>query len=159
MIFKFFCSSIAFLLINAALGQNIKKEKMNQLHFMVGEWIGTSKLFENGEVNKQGAAFQKIRYDLDSTIIIIDLNTEMLQLHTIIHYDEKDQTDYYQPFSKNGARKLPAMYHNEQFIVNSNNTKRFIFGRTKDGGFREYGEELIDGKWVKYFEDTFRNSE
>jgi hypothetical protein len=36
-------------------------------------------------------------------------------------------------------------------------TKRFIFGLNVEGEFVEYGENLENGKWVKYFEDTFKN--
>jgi len=132
---------------------------MEQLHFLVGEWIGTSKVYENGVVTKQVAAYEEIKYDLDKSILVIQLNSELLQLHTIIYYDEKDKTYYYNPFSKKGARKLPATFKNGQLVVASSDTKRFIFTSASDGGFREYGEQLIDGKWVKYFEDTFKNTQ
>ncbi|WP_162555870.1 hypothetical protein [Reichenbachiella versicolor] len=132
---------------------------MEQLNFMVGEWIGTSKVYEDGIVSRQGSAYQKISYDLDKSILVIELNTELLQLHTIIYYDEKDSKYYYYPFSKRGVSKYTAEYKNGQLIVWSNETNRFTFSRTSDGGFREYGEQLIDGKWTKYFEDTFKNSQ
>ncbi|MBW1296273.1 hypothetical protein [Aquimarina litoralis] len=132
---------------------------MELLNFMVGEWIGTSKVYENGKLSKQGSAYEKITYDLDKNILVIELNTEFLQLHTIIYYDDKDNTYYYYPFSKRGVSRYPAIFTNGQFIVNSNQTNRFIFSKTSDGGFREYGERLVDGKWIKYFEDTFKNTQ
>ena len=159
MISKYFYTLAFLLLANAVFGQNEKQQKMELLNFMVGEWIGTSKVYESGVVSKQGSAYQKISYDLDKNILVIELNTELLQLHTIIYYDEKDNTYYYYPFSKRGVSRYPAEYKNGQLIVRSNETNRFIFGRTSDGGFREYGERLIDGKWTKYFEDTFKNSQ
>ena len=36
-----------------------KQEKMEQLSFLVGEWIGTTQVFENGVVVKEGAALRK----------------------------------------------------------------------------------------------------
>ncbi|WP_435622466.1 hypothetical protein [Flagellimonas sp.] len=132
---------------------------MQLLNFMIGEWIGTSKIYENGVVTQEGSAYEKISYDLDKNILVIELNTEMLQLHTIIYYDEKDSTYYYYPFSKRGVNRYPAEFKNGQLIVNSNDTRRFIFRSTSDGGFQEYGEQFIDGKWTKYFEDTFINSQ
>ena len=159
MISKYFYTLAFLLLANAVFAQNEKQQKMELLNFMVGEWIGTSKVYESGVVSKQGSAYQKISYDLDKNILVIELNTELLQLHTIIYYDEKDNTYYYYPFSKRGVSRYPAEYKNGQLIVRSNETNRFIFGRTSDGGFREYGERLIDGKWTKYFEDTFKNSQ
>ena len=132
---------------------------MELLGFMVGEWIGISKVYENSVVSKQGSAYQKISYGLEKSILIIELNTEFLQLHTIIYYDEKDGKYYYYPFSKRGVARYPAEYKNGQLIVWSNEKNRFTFSRTPDGGFREYGEQIIDGKWIKYFEDTFKNSQ
>ncbi len=147
------------VLSNFAFSQSIKQEKMQQLSYMTGDWIGTSKVYESGVVTKEVAAFEKISYDLDKTILVIQLKSESLQLHTIIYYDEKDQTFYYNPFSKNGARKLPAEFKDRQFIVHASDKKRFIFASMQDGGFKEYGEKLVDGKWMIYFEDVFRNVE
>lgn len=150
---------VFFLLTNSIFSQNEKQEKMELLNFMVGEWIGTSKVYKDGVISKQGSAYQKISYDLDKSILVIELNTEFLQLHTIIHYNENDEKYYYYPFSKRGVAKYPAEYKNDQLIVWSTEKNRFIFSRTPDGGFREHGERLIDGKWIKYFEDTFKNSQ
>ncbi|NER12037.1 hypothetical protein GWK08_01165 [Leptobacterium flavescens] len=130
---------------------------MEKLNFMIGNWVGTSTVYDKGEVSKQVPAYQKISYDLNKSIVVIELHSELLQLHTIIYYDEKDKTYYYNPFSERGVRKLPAEYKDGQFIVNSSDTNRFIFGRTSENGFREYGERLVDGKWVKYFEDNFKD--
>ncbi|MCK8521542.1 hypothetical protein M0D21_08180 [Aquimarina sp. D1M17] len=146
------------LLGNSVFGQNIKKEKMELLSFMTGEWIGTTKLYEEGVITKQGSAYQKITYDLDKNILVIELNTEFLQLHTIIYYDEKDSTYYYYPFSKRGVAKYPAAYKNGQFIVSSSEKNRFVFSKTADGGFQEYGERLVNGKWTRYFQDDFKNT-
>lgn len=144
---------------NLAFAQSVKKEKMQQLSFLVGEWVGTSRSFDdNGNLKSEGPAFERISYDLDQHILVVELNSETLQLHTIIYYDEDDQTYYYNPFSKRGARKLPAELVDGKFVVNSSDERRFIFESHEENKFREYGEKLIDGKWVKYFEDTFGNT-
>lgn len=146
-------------LYNSAFAQNLKQEKMEQLGFLVGEWIGTSKIYENGLLTRQGAAYEHISYDLDKSILVIELNTEFLQLHTIINYDEEDQKYYYHRFSKEGAARYPAEYKDGQLIVWKDEKTRFFFGSTPEGGFQEYGEQFINGEWTKTFEDTFRNTQ
>ena len=87
---KYFYFIVFFFLYHPVFAQNLKQEKMEQLSFMIGEWVGTSKIYENGVVARQGSAYENISYDLDKSILVIELNTEFLQLHTIIYYDEKD---------------------------------------------------------------------
>lgn len=142
--------------VQIAFGQSEKQEKMEQLSFMVGEWIGTSTIYENGTVSKAVPAFQRISYGLNKSIIVIELHTELLQLHTIIRYAEHDGTYYYYPFSERGTNRYPAEYKDGQLTVWSSETNRFIFGNPSEGSFREYGERLVEGKWVKYFEDNFK---
>ena len=152
--------SFVMILLNTSLfSQELKREKMEQLSFLVGEWIGTSKVFENGVLAKEGSAYEKISYDLDRSILVIELNTEFLQLHTIILYDELDQKYYYHRFSKEGAARYSAEYKDGQLIVWRDESTRFIFRSIPDGGFQEYGEQLIDGKWIRTFEDTFVNTQ
>jgi len=151
--------SILLFLSGPAFAQSQKHEKMEQLSFLVGEWVGTTKVFDKGVVSREGAAYEKISYDLGRSILVIELNTEFLQLRTIITYDEKDQTYYYHRFSKGGAAVYPATYQDGQLIVRKDEQTRFFFGSTPTGGFREYGEKLIEGKWVMYFEDTFKNTQ
>lgn len=148
---------VLFLISHLSLAQktSTKQQKMEQLSFMTGEWVGTSTLYENGAVSKQVPAFQHIAYDLNKSILVIKLNSELLKLHTIIYYNEQENTYYYHPFSENGARKLPAEYKDERFVVHANEHKRFVFERTGTNSFREYGEKQVDGVWIKYFEDQF----
>ena len=155
---KYFYFIALVFLSNSVFAQNLKQEKMEQLNFLVGEWVGTSKVYENGVVTKQGAAYENIHYDLDKSILVIELNTEFLQLHTIIYYDDQDQKYYYHRFSNKGAARYPAEYKDGQLIVWKDEKTRFFFGRTGEGGFKEYGEELINGEWTKLFEDTFINT-
>jgi hypothetical protein len=131
---------------------------MEQLSFLVGEWIGTSKIYENGVVTRQCAAYENIAYDLNKSILVIELNTEFLQLRTIINYDEKDQKYYYHRFSKDGAAVYPAEFRDGQLIVWKDEKTRFFFTGTPNGDFMEYGEQLVNGKWVKTFEDSFINT-
>lgn len=159
---KFSPVSIGLILITFLLTSGVvlgQHEKMDQLNFMVGEWIGTTKSYENGKITQEGSAFQRIRYDLEKSILVIELNTEFLLLHTIIYYDAKDETYYYYPFSKNGVARYPATFSNGKLVVQPTATRRFTFSRTTNGGFREHGEKLVDGEWSTYFEDTFTNSE
>ena len=156
---KYFYFIIPILLSSSVFAQNLKQEKMEQLNFMIGEWVGISKVYENGVVSKQGSAYENISYDLDKSILVIELNTEFLQLHTIINYNEKDQKYYYHRFSKEGAARYSAEYKDGQLIVWRDEKTRFFFGRTSEGGFQEYGEQLINGEWIKIFEDTFMNTE
>ena len=152
---------ILFLLISfsKASAQELKQEKMQQLSFLVGEWIGTTKVIEDGVVTKQGAAYENISYDLNGNILVIELNTEFLQLHTIVTYHVEDQKYYYHRFSKDGAAVYPAEFKDGQLVVWRDQNTRFFFGSTPDGGFREYGERLVDGEWVLFFEDTFKNTQ
>lgn len=156
---KYWYLFIFLLKIDSLVGQSLKKEKMEHLSFMVGEWIGTSSVYKNGKITQQAPAFEKISYDLNRSIIVIELNSERLKLHTIIQFNEEDDTYYYSAFYENGGRRLTATFTNGQFVVKANESKRFIFEKNGENGFREYGEELIDGKWVKYFEDNFTNTQ
>lgn len=157
--FKLISLSVLLLICGSIHGQSLKQEKMKQLSFLVGEWVGTSSSFENGVKTSEVPAFEKISYDLDKHILVVELNSTSLQLHTIIYYDEVDSTYYYNPFSKRGARKLPAEFSNGQLIVSSGSDTRFIFHCPTKDQFQEYGERRINGEWVKYFEDNFKNVE
>lgn len=138
--------------------QSIEKQKMQQLNFMIGEWVGTSVSIENGIEVKSVPAYQKITYQLDSHIIVIDLHSSTLQLHTVIRYSQEDSNYIYQPFSKNGTKPLPAFLTNGKLVVESNATTRYVFGKYGENGFREYGEKQLNGEWTRYFEDTFENT-
>ena len=145
-----------FMLAFGTVGQTIEGNKMDQLDFMIGEWIGTSTVYEDGAISKKGSAYQKISYDLNRSIIVIELSSEFLQLHTIIRYDEQDETYYYYPFSERGTNRYRAEYEDEKLTVWSSESNRFIFSKPSEITFREYGERLVDGQWVKYFEDNFQ---
>ena len=144
---------------HSLFAQSSQQPQMEKLNFLIGEWVGTSKIFKDGQIIKEGAANEKISYDLDGSTLIIELNTEFLQLHTVIQYNEIDQKYYYNRFSKDGAAVYPAEYVDGQLIVWKDDTTRFFFTSTADGDFIEYGESLIDGVWIKTFEDSFTNTQ
>ncbi len=145
---------ILFIAASSMYSQSEEKQKMNDLSFMVGDWVGISKSFSK-KGTKTVTAHEEISYSLDKHIITIDLKSESLQLHTIIYYDSKEMTYYYCPYSKRGMGKYAGKFEEGKFIVHFNPTNRLIFKRTAKGEFQEYGEQLKDGVWTKYFEDTF----
>ncbi len=147
---------ITLLYTTTMTAQSIKQEKMNDLAYMVGEWVGTASTFKDGKLETEIPAYQSIKYAVNKSIITIDLHSEALQLHTVIYYDEKDETYYYNPYYENGRSQSPAKFIDGKLIVSPNDENRYIFQKTKEG-FREHGEKLIDGEWVKYFEDNFKD--
>ena len=62
-------------------------------------------------------------------------------------------------FSKKGVARYPAEFKNGKLIVWRDENTRFFFGSTTEGDFQEYGEQMINGKWTKTFEDTFKNTQ
>jgi len=150
--FSLFVILISF---QSLFSQNTEQEQMAKLEFMIGNWVGVSKGFEGDKVIREEPAYEKITYKVDRHIITIDLHSESLKLHTVLFFDENENHFYYNPFYKNGAGKYKAYLENGVLVVKPTAQKRFIFRPTQDGGFQEYGEKLIDGEWVKYFEDTF----
>ena len=151
-----FFSFLNLFYFSHAIAQTVEQQQIKQLAFLTGKWNGTSKSYEKEKIVREVAATEEIQFKLDSCIITIDLRSESLQLHTVINYSKKDKTYYYHPFYQTGNAKYPAKLVNNQLIVQASPSKRFIFHRLEGGRFQEYGEELIDGEWVKYFEDTFK---
>ena len=156
---KLLCVGVLFCLLNTVCAQTVQQEKMKQLNYLVGEWVGTTKIYKDGVVDKEGAAYERISYDLDNSILVIELNTAFLQLHTVVTYDVDDKMYHYNRFSKDGSAVYPAKYEDGKLIVMRDEKTRFFFTSTTDGGFQEYGEKLIDGEWVRTFEDTFVNTQ
>lgn len=147
--------TFASIISLSAIGQVVKRQKMTDLSYMTGEWVGMSKSIKANETTIV-PAYESIKYGLDSNILIVDLKSETLVLHTIISYSEKDSIYYYQPFSKTGTGKYPASFDGKKLVITPHETVRYIFTLTEDGNFMEYGEKQIEGEWKKYFEDTFK---
>lgn len=152
------CLVIILFAVNSAVGQTSRQEKMEKLNFMIGEWVGISTTYQNDTIAKQVPAFEKISYRLDKNLITIDLQSEILQLHTVIYYDDKDEKYYYNSYYKDGTGKYDAEYKDGKLIVWPNKNKKFIFHLTPNGNFQEYGEKFENGEWIKYFEDNFKKS-
>ncbi len=138
--------------------QSTKHPEMAKLSYLVGEWVGESTLFKGEKISSKEPAFEEISYDLNGAILVINLNTESLKLHTIINYSQTDSCYYYTPFSEQGSRRLKANLNDQKLTVHASKTKRFIFESNGDNGFREYGEVNTNGKWTLYFEDKFVNT-
>lgn len=157
--FKTYC--IIFLMVVAlpSYSQTIQQEKMQQLSFMIGNWEGVSTSYKNDTIASQIPASTQISYKLDKSIITLDLQSESLQLHTVFYYDEKTNSYSYNPFYKSGAASYTAEFKDGKFIVSPSATKRFVFTSSPEGNFIEYGENLVDGVWVKYFLDVFKRVE
>ena len=158
-IIKYLALIVLFIFNKNTSAQSMKQEKMDHLNYLVGEWVGTTTIYKNGKVSQTGAAYEKISYDLGGSILVIQLNTEFLQLRTIITYHEEDEKYYYHRFSKDGAAIYPAEYVDGQLVVWRDDQTRFIFRSTPEGGFQEYGEQWKGGEWIKTFEDNFINTQ
>lgn len=137
--------------------QSEEKKAMAKLSFMVGDWKGEGKSFStNGETISQ--VKEQVRYDLDGEILVLRVRNSRdgettLKLHTIIYYNKEDGYYYYNAFRKSGARPFKGKVENGKFVCSINGNYRLTFQKTEEGAFNEYGERLIDGKWVKNFED------
>jgi len=143
----------------SVMGQTQEQNNMEQLNFMIGEWIGVSSIMDNDTILKQGPIFEKIEYKLDKNLITIDLNSSMLQLHTVIYYDVDDKKYYYCPYSKGKAGgKYPGEFKDEKFIVWFNENYKLVFQLTPEGDFIEYGEKFKNGLWVKNFKDVLKKA-
>ena len=145
-------SSFSLLNGNQIFAQTTSAKKMAQLSFMVGDWEGISKSFQE-DGTKEVMAHELVQYKVDGHLITIDLESESLKLHTVIYYDEKDKTYYYCPFYKSGSGKYKGELENGAFRVWFSKERRLLFTKTSEGAFHEYGERLQEGNWVTYFED------
>lgn len=147
------------LLLVSIFGRAQEQNQMEQLNFMIGDWIGTSTVFSKDTISRQGPAFEKIQYKLDRSIITIDLNSSMLQLHTVIYFDSTDNVFYYCPYSKgNNGGKYQGRFEDGRFIVLMSENYRLIFQKTQDEEFIEYGESLKNGIWTKSFKDVLKKA-
>lgn len=158
MVYHRFFAAVVFTLAThitaIAAPQTTQQQKMQALSFMVGDWVGISKSVAETETSTV-PAYQKIQFKVDSSILTIDLLSESLLIHTVIYYDEKAETYYYNPYYRTGAAKYRGEIKDGKFWVHASDTRRFIFQRLANGRLREQGEKLVDGTWQTYFEDTF----
>lgn len=136
--------------------QNEEKEALTKLSFMIGNWKGTS-ISYNQTSKKSVEVTEEVRYIMDGNLLVLNVKSPWIALHTIISYDVTNKNYYYHPFSKKGLRdKYKGTFENGVFRVYFNNKKRLTFTTTPKGEFHEFGEELKDHKWQKYFEDILQ---
>ncbi|WP_109301187.1 hypothetical protein [Aquimarina sp. AU474] len=152
IVITFFVSLLPWV---SLLAQQTEKEAMAKLSFMVGNWKGPSTSFKNDTQNSV-TVLEEVKYIMDGNLLVLNLNSPNLQLHTVINYSIKDSTYYYQPFSKKGAGKYKGKIESNQFIVYFNDQRRLVFEKTKNAEFHEYGEKLVNNRWEKYFEDILK---
>lgn len=150
---------IAFLfIINQTLsGQSIEKEAMSKLSFMIGNWKGSGTSFPEKEGSKYDV-LSKVTYDLDGELLVLRHRsfreaTAVLSLHTVIYYNKEDQYYYYNAYTKRGSRPFKGKITNDKLVLYLGENYRLIFQKTEEGKFNEYGEKLVDNKWIKNFED------
>jgi len=146
-----------FLTAQVISGQSIEHKEMAKLSFMIGDWKGTGVSFPQNKAGNN-TVFSKVRYDLDGELLVLKLrsyrnDTLTLSLHTIIYYNKEDKHYHYRAYTKRGARPFKGKIVDGKFICYLRDDYRLTFQRTKKGEFNEYGEKLVDGKWVKNFED------
>ena len=139
--------------------QKEEKEPMSKLAFMTGNWQGTSTSYKDDGTSASVKAQEHIQYIMDSTLITLDLNSPSLRLHTVIRYDYKEKTYYYNPFTKSSQGSYKGFYEDGKFMVYFSETRRLTFTLTDKGQFHEYGEKLVNDKWTKYFEDILDRKE
>ncbi len=147
---------LCFLITAFSLQAQTEKEALSKLSFMIGNWKGTSFSFsEKG--TKSTEVTEDIDYKMNGCLVILDVKSPWIELHTIISYSVKDQCYYYHPFSKKGLRdKYKSNFEDNVFRVYFSKERRLTFTLTKEGYFHEFGENLKDGKWKKYFEDILK---
>ena len=135
---KYLYVTVLIFLYNLISAQNIKQEKMEQLNFLIGEWVGTTKVYKNGVVTKEGSAYENISYDLDKSILVIELNNYYSIFSMFLRYDKKTantkkrdrETIIKQKNAKTFKRCVMFYYNNkkneqQRFMdLNSNQIKR-----------------------------------
>ncbi|CAM1345529.1 hypothetical protein [Tenacibaculum amylolyticum] len=149
---------ISFFLISALISAQEEKEALQKLSFMIGNWQGTSTSFSNN-TQKSVSVSENVRYILNGNLITLDVKSPWIELHTIISFNKKEQSYYYHPFSKTGVKAgYKGTYKDGVFRVYFNPGRRLTFTQTTKGEFHEYGEQLKNGVWEKYFEDILQSS-
>lgn len=144
-----------FIFLNLLHSQE-EKVALQKLSFMVGHWKGTSTSFSKN-IKKTVEVTEKVQYILSGNLLSLDVKSPWIELHTVISYNKKEQTYYYHPFSKTGVKAgYKGTYKNGAFYVYFNPERRLTFTLTPEGYFHEFGEQLKNGKWIKYFEDILR---
>ncbi|WP_299624421.1 hypothetical protein [uncultured Tenacibaculum sp.] len=140
-------------LVLSIYGQQTEKEALKKLSFLIGDWKGISTSYGKDGTSKVPVQ-ENVHYIMDGDLIVLNVKSEWIQLHTIISYNVKDKNYYYYPFSKKGNKQgYKSEIVDGKFMVYFNESARLTFTKTAKGEFHEFGERLVDGNWEKYFED------
>ena len=137
--------------------QSVEQKAMKKLSFLIGDWKGSGTSYPKEE-NKPYDVVSTVRYDLDGELLVLRHrskrgNKTLLALHTLIYFNKEDGFYYYNAYRKNGARPFKCKLNEGKFNCEINGNYRLTFQKTKEGAFNEFGQRLIDGKWIKNFED------
>lgn len=157
-LFISFFICIASLYSQSVFAGITEKEALSKLSFIVGDWIGVSNSYENGEKNESIPVREKVTYQLGGNLINLVVSSPALELQTIVRYSVEDRKYYYHPFTKDSTGEFEGYFEDDKFIVKISETYRLTFEKTKTG-FREFGTKLINGKWLKNFQDDLHNIE
>jgi len=150
--------SLVFFVSNLARAQETEKEALMRLSFMMGNWEGVSTSYNDGS-EKTVNVVERVKYIMGGDLMVLDVKSPSIELHTIISYSVSDKSYYYQPNTKSRGGRYKARFENDQFLVTLSDKVRLTFERTEVGEFHEYGEKLVNGKWEKYFEDVLAPSD
>ncbi len=145
-------TALMLLVLNSLSAQVDEKKELAKLSFLMGNWEGTSTSYTD-KGTTQVKVRESVNYIMNGNILVLDVVSLNIELHTLITYSIKDTCFYYQPFSKTGGGKYKGKIEDNKFIVHFNRESRLIFEKTANGEFHEYGESFKNGKWEKYFED------
>ena len=140
--------------------QTEEQKAMAKLSFMIGDWKGEGTSYPKAE-NEPYQVLSKVRYDLDGELLVLRHrstrnDSTILALHTIMYYNKEDGFYYYNAYRRSGARPFQCQLKGDQFICEINGNYRLTFQRTENGEFNEFGQRLVDGEWVKNFEDILQ---
>ncbi|WP_394748445.1 hypothetical protein [Spongiimicrobium salis] len=146
--------ALVLLLFGTGLwAQENEKEALAKLSFMMGNWKGTSTVYSK-DTTKSVEVTEKVQYILEGNLMVLDVKSPLIQLHTVISYNMEEGVYYYSPFSNRGGASYKGRYEEGKFKVTFSEKRRLTFERTPEGAFHEYGEKLTNGVWEKYFEDV-----
>lgn len=128
-------------------------DPMAALAFMRGDWKGTSTSFGPTGPRMEPIS-ETIGYRLDGNLLVLEVDSPSLRLHTLIHYDAREHAYVYTPFGADGGgTAYRAELEDGRLRVQLGDTRRLTFEPMPDGRLREYGQQLEDGTWTAYFED------
>ena len=154
------CLGLMAMLTNSLSAQTEEQKAMAKLSFLIGDWKGQGTSYPKAE-NEPYQVLSKVRYDLDGELLVLRHrstrnDSTLLALHTIMYYNKEDGYYYYNAYRRSGARPFQCQLKDDQFICEINGNYRLTFQRTENGEFNEFGQRLVDDKWIKNFEDILQ---